>query len=300
MTSLSEHAVFQAVARHRSFSQAARELAISRSYASRVIARLEERLGAKLFVRTTRQVNLTDAGLLLLQSTSHALESLAAAEAQIQEAATVLRGPIRCSLPLEFGALVLAPVLVRFQVDNPHIELHIELGNTKVDLHSGRHDIAVRGGVLEDSSLHARRLRTFRLCTVASPAYLARHGRPSTPAELSHHACLAYTLNHDPHRWLFESAGAAPLWVPIQSVMSSDSPAVLIEAAAAGIGIARQPDFLVADHIETGRLVDVLEDTDTTEHAFFAVVPSRALMPARLRALLDFLVAALQADDPAH
>jgi len=293
MTSLSQHAVFQAVARHTSFSEAARELGISRSYASRMVARLEEHLGARLFVRTTRQVHLTDAGRRLLHATAGVLDTLASAEAAVQESAQVLAGPIRLTMPLEFGDKVVVPLLLRFRAQHPRVTLQIDLSNDKIDLHDGTYDLAIRGGVLEDSSLHARRLRTFRLRTVASPAYLAHRGRPHAPEALAHHDCLIYSLNRRPNRWDFVDADGHGSSVAIQGPMQSDNTAALIRAAIEGHGVSRHPDFLVDKHIENGELVDILVDHDHTEHAFFALVPSRALMPARLRALLDHLVDAL-------
>jgi len=253
------------------------------------VARLEARLGARLFERTTRQVTLTAAGKHLLDATAAALDRLETAEAEVRESAQVLAGPLRVSLPLELGEEVVVPLIIQFAVTHPKVRFQVDLSNNKVNLHDGLYDIAVRGGVLPDSGLHARRLRGFRLRTVASPSYIQHNGRPTTPDDLSQHACLIYTRNTRPGRWEFNGADGHTRSVPIEGPMRSNSPRSLVQAAKAGLGITRQPDFLVDPHVASGALIDLSADWHGTEHAFFAVVPSRAMMPARLRAFLDHL-----------
>ena len=288
MSNLSEHAVFQAVAQYRSFPEAARSLSISRSHASRMVARLEERLGVRLFTRTTRRVTMTDAGRHLLASTEGALEALAAGEAQVSEAGAVLRGTVRVSAPYEFGEVVLMPVLLGFQEKHPQVELRLSLSNDRVDLLDGRFDLAVRGGHLSDSSLHARRLWRFKVALVASPEYIQQHGVPAHPSELERHTCLGYTQMRRPDRWLFVAPDGNVLEVPIQARFHSNYPGALLRAACAGAGVSIHPDFVVAPLVRTGRLVRLLESWSPEAH-FHAVVPHRTLLPMRVRALLDHL-----------
>jgi DNA-binding transcriptional LysR family regulator len=291
----SERLVFVAVAHHRSFSGAAQQLGISRSYASRMVAALEARLGVRLLHRTTRRVELSPAGEVLYGRLLQILGALNDAEREISEAQEVVAGPLRVSLPTAFGRRFLMPLLVDFQVRHPRVELLAHFSDSKVDLTRDGFDLVVRGGTLAESSLIVRKLWPFHLHTVASPAYLAARGTPGKPEELADHSCLRYLGNPDPDLWTYARPGSPePIRISVTGTVTSNSPDALVDFAEAGLGVARQPDFLLQDAVNQGRLVRVLQDFEQPPGAFHAVLPHRDHLPLRIRRLVDHLVGAFE------
>lgn len=289
MSGFSDLEFFVAVAEASSFSAAATRLGVSRSYASRVISSLEDRLGVRLFQRTTRRVELTRAGHLLLDEVGPLLEALDEAQARVSEAAQLVRGPLRISLPHAFGRQILDPPLMRFVQQHPEVELSLLYSEAKVDLVGGRFDLAIRGGAMEPSSLIARKLCEFRVLLLASPDYLASHGSPRSPAELSDHRCIRYLGNPQPDRWSF-SRGDEEGCCTIRAVLETNSSDAAVQAARAGLGIARQPSFLAAHLVRSGELVSLLPEWTRGPEAFWLVYPNRSHLPVRLSLLLDFLL----------
>lgn len=291
MSSISELEFFVVVAEECSFSAAAARLGVSRSYVSRVVAALEARLGVRVFQRTTRRVELTRAGALLLDDIAPLLAGLDRAQARVVEAAQLIRGPIRVSVPDGFGERYLTPVLLDFGHRYPDVHLTVEYSEQKVDLVAQRVDLAVRGGRMDPSSLIARRLCSFRVPLLASPEYLQRHGTPATVADLERHRCIRYLGNPQPDRWTLTVDGE-PVSVPVQGGFDTSSSRAAVEAAAAGLGIARQPEFQAVEHLRSGALVEVLPEATRGEEAMWIVFPDRAHMPLRVATLIEHLVEA--------
>ncbi len=294
MKEFGDHAVFLAVLRHRSFSGAARELGISRSYASRRVAALEARLGSRLLHRTTRRVSPTAAGEALSRATSQLFEGLDAAERHILEDREVVAGRIRVSLPAAFGNRYLGPVLADFQRRHPRVALWAHFSDSKVDLVEDGYDLVVRGGTISQSSLIVRRLWSFSLLTVAAPSYLDARGRPDTPEALAGHACLRYLGSPQPDRWRYEHPSAAPLGVTVSGPLLSNSPEAILAAAEAGLGVARLPDFLTAERVASGDLERLLHTWTSPPSWFSAVMPHRDLLPLRVRRLIEHLASAFE------
>jgi DNA-binding transcriptional LysR family regulator len=268
-----------------SFARAAERMGLSKPVLSRRVARLEERLGARLLTRTARGAQATDIGQAYYARASAILGDLEAAQEVVAEAVTQIAGPIRLTAPLSFGTVHLAPALAAFAQAHPKVELDVEFEDRTVDLAGGGYDLAVRIGRLADSSLVARRIAPVRKCVVASPAYLTAHGRPDRPADLADHVILAYGNE----QWRFESGGR---WetVRIRPRIRTNNGEMLLAAARAGVGLCILPSFIAAPAIEDGGVEVILRDFALEEGALHAVMPPGRAVTARVRALVDFLV----------
>lgn len=270
------------------FNRAAERLGISKSILSRRIARMELDLGARLLNRTTRGISPTEAGLELRARAEQILSALEEARDAVAQHGNGLVGRLRLTAPLSFGIRHVAPVLALMAERHPRLELDVSFSDRVVDLIGERFDAAIRIGALRDSSLVARRVGPARAVLVASPAYIARHGRPQTPADLTRHECLIYTAATEPD-WKFR---VGKRWVLVRPAgrLRSDSGDALIEWAKAGLGIAQVPTFLIADAIDAGTLVPVLHDYPAPEHGIYVVRPPGAYVSGKVRALIDTLI----------
>ncbi|HVR54001.1 MAG TPA: LysR family transcriptional regulator [Pseudorhodoferax sp.] len=291
MDSLNGFAVFVQVAETRSFVAAGRLLGLSASAVGKSVARLEDKLGVRLFHRSTRSVTLTAEGQLFLERSRRILAEIEAAEQELSQAAGAPRGRLRVSLPL-VSALVL-PVLADFMRAYPAVTLDLDFTDRMVDVIEEGFDAVVRTGEPADSRLSARRLGGFRLGLVASPDYLARHGTPRTPDELQQHACLHYrfpssgkletwALAPDPGR--ADAAGWEP---PVTMVCNNIEARVCF--ALQGLGIAYLPDFSIRPLLADGRLRPVLADQVGRTGVFHVLWPASRQPSPKIRALVDFL-----------
>ena len=268
-----------------SFARAAERMALSKPVLSRRVARLEEQLGARLLTRTSRGAIPTAIGATYYARASSVLAELEAAQEVVAEAVTQIAGPIRLTGPISFGIAHLAPALAEFARLHPKVELDINLEDRTVDLTAGGYDLAVRIGELPDSSLIARRIAPVRKIVAASPDYLARRGRPDSPANLAEHDVLLYS--GETWRFRTERGWETPR---INAVMRSNSGDMLREAAEAGLGLCLVPSFIAAPGLHAKRLEPVLQDYELAHGALHAVMPPGRAATARVRALIDFLV----------
>jgi DNA-binding transcriptional LysR family regulator len=268
-----------------SFARAAERMGLSKPVLSRRVARLEERLGARLLTRTARGAQPTDIGQAYYARAANILAELEAAQEVVAESVTQIAGPIRLTAPLSFGVTHLAPVLAEFAAAHPKVELDVELEDRNVDLAAGGYDLAVRIGKLADSALIARKIAPVRKLVVGSSEYFAKRGRPERPADLADHDILLYA--HE--SWRFR---VGDRWETIrtQPVMRSNNGDMLRAAAEAGLGLCLLPSFLASPALETGRVEPVLLDYPVEESALHAVMPPGRATTARVRALVDFLV----------
>jgi len=267
------------------FSRAAERMGMAKSIVSRRVARLEEQLGARLLTRSAQGASPTDVGQAYFERAANVLAELEAAQEVVAEAVTQIAGPIRLSAPLSFGVQHLAPALAEFAAEHPKVELDISFEDRPVDLVAGGYDLAVRIGALKDSSLIARKIAPVRKVAVASPAYLARRGRPEHPRDLAGHDILLYANE----TWRFR-VGKGWDYAKGQPRLRADNGEMLRAAAVAGLGICILPSFIAAPGFEAGTLEPLLTDYPMEEGGLHAVMPSRATT-ARVRALVDFLAA---------
>ncbi len=288
MDRLSDVQVFVHVAEAGSFARAAEQLDISRSYASRMIAGLEARLGVRLLHRTTRKVATTATGQEFYEATAPLVRGIAAAEGRARDEADTPRGTLRVSLPAAFGLRYLVRPMIQFQRLHPDITLHIGYDERKVDLLGEGIDLAIRGASTLDGPLVARGLWGFRMHVVASPSFLARHPAVGHPRDLARLPAILYQPTATPSLWTMKR-GADIVDIEVHGTMSVNATEAVTAAAVEGVGIALHPDWAVTDELADGRLVRVLPDWGGPEAKFSLVRPDRRHVPQRVRAFQDFL-----------
>ncbi|EJC82716.1 transcriptional regulator [Rhizobium leguminosarum bv. trifolii WSM2297] len=285
--------MFAKVAEERSFARAAKTLGVSVPTVSRAVGRLEERLGARLFNRTSRQLALTDFGLRLVDSASRLYAEAEAAEDAARELSSSPRGMIRLAVPMAFGTRWLAPILPDFFELYPDISIDLHMSDAAVDLVGDGFDAALRIAVLQDSSLVARRLTPVARFILAAPPYLEKHGTPVHPGELSAHHCLGYAYRPRQDVWhLHNEAGEEETVVPTGPLRATNSQA-LIPMALRGLGIVELPEFMAHEYLADGRLKAILSDWKLPSGALYFVTPSARTRPAKVEVLSDFMVARL-------
>ena len=279
---------FVTVVEAGSFNRAADLLQASAAAVSRRISSLESALGVKLLNRTTRNIDLTEAGRQFYSDVVSILESLEEAEEKIQTGRETIKGNLRIAAPLSFGVGRIAPILPVFMKRHPELKVHLQLEDRFTDLVAEGVDVAIRIGSLKDSTLVATRLASIPRIFCASPEYLALHGEPKKPEELARHECLHYSLLSTREDWSF-STGEESHDIDITGPLSTNNGDVLAEAAIQGLGITMMPTFIVQDALNDGRLQGILEDYCPRPFGLYAVRPSRHFTPARVRVLIEFL-----------
>lgn len=290
MDSLNSFTVFVQVAEVRSFVAAGRLLGVSASAIGKSVARLEEKLGVRLFHRSTRSVTLTAEGTLFLQRSRRILAEIEAAEQELSQATAAPRGRLRVSLPL-VSSLVL-PVLGEFMRQYPEIELDLDFSDRLVDVIEEGFDAVIRTGDPTDSRLSARRLGSFRSLLVASPEYLARQGIPKVPADLLNHTCLHYRFPNSGklEPWALRRAANEPeLTLPTSMICNNIETRVCF--AVQGLGIAYLPEFSIKEPLADGRLQAVLADYAERTGVFHILWPTSKHPSPKVRAFIDFLYA---------
>ena len=290
MDNQSEMAVFVRVVEAGNFSAAAREMNLTPSAVSKLIGRLEERLGARLLNRTTRHVSLTEEGRAFHQRCTPILDAIDEAERAVAELHGEPRGLLKVNVSTAFGRYHIEPLIPGFLARYPDLRLELTLSESIVNLIEEEVDVAVRIGQLPDSSLIARKLGTARRIVVASPAYLERHGTPQTPDDLKDHNCLSLSKATSLNQWEFKGPGA-PRRIDVGGNFEANSGIALHRAAVAGMGLIRAGNFTVAADISTGRLVPVLADHELPpETNIYAVYPHNRHLSPKVRAFVDMLV----------
>ncbi|VVP69120.1 HTH-type transcriptional regulator DmlR [Pseudomonas fluorescens] len=288
-----EMAVFATVAQQGSLSAAARELGLTPSAVSRVIARTEQRLGTRLLLRTTRAISLTTEGETYLRGARRILADMAEVEDAVADQG-VPKGRLRVSAALGHGRLAIVPLVAAFSARYPNITVDLSLGDEVVDILGGEADVAVRFGHLPDSPLSARLLGDTGQVVVASPEYLQRHGTPQEPEDLLRHNCLRFNFRRAESNWSFTRDGSE-FSLKVRGNIECSSGEALAQLARVGAGIARIGEFSVAEDLQRGDLVPLLEARNPGDREpINAVFVGGPAMPARVRVFVDFLVEHLQ------
>lgn len=280
--------VFAEVARRGSFTAAAEQLDMSRVMVTRHVAALESWLETRLLQRSTRRLALTEAGEVFLTQCRQMLELAAEMQERSGERDRAPRGQLRVTSSMSFGMAHLAAAIAEYLALYPQVSVDLLMIDRAVNLIEDRVDLAVRISGELDPNLVARRIAPCRSVVCAAPAYLARHGTPRQPTDLTTHNCLTYS-NFGKSEWRF-CAGDEEISVPVGGNLSANEATVLTQAARVGAGIALQPTYLAGPLLRNGELVRVLADWQPPELTLWGVYLSRHHVPATLRTLLDFLV----------
>jgi DNA-binding transcriptional LysR family regulator len=277
MTDLNDVLVFTRVVQSGSFTGAARALDTTKSSVSRKVTELEDRLGARLLQRTTRKLSLTDVGRAYYESCARIIAELEAADLAVGRTQSAPRGLLRVTVPLSFS--LFGGIVAEFLARHPDVQVEIVATDRQVDLVEEGFDLAIRAGVLADSTLIARPLGSIRRLLVAAPGYLKQHGQPKVPADLEKHACLVFAAAPAPVQWTLRSQGRA-VKVAAHARLAGNDFELLREAARTGLGIASLPEYLCTDDFARGRLRPVLGKWCTDVTPVHAVYPTtRHLSP---------------------
>ncbi|MEM1198494.1 MAG: LysR family transcriptional regulator [Pseudomonadota bacterium] len=290
MDQVGDLVMFSTVARSGSLAQAAQALNISPSGVSRRLSRFEDRLGVRLFNRTTRTLSLTEPGIYLLERCDDILWAVEEAESTVSQLRQKPRGTLRVAASDAFSLIVLVPFLESFQAKFPDLKVILLQGDGPIDLLGSNLDLAIRFELPSATSLIVKKLISDPWVICAAPSYLARFGPITDPNQLADHRCLAiHARGRTDNRWEFRNAEDQPYHLEIPSVISGIG-LVNREAALAGLGVARLAHFLVRDRLASGELVQVLADHMPNDNrSIFAVYPERQFLPSKVRYFLDAL-----------
>lgn len=288
---LADVEVFLIVAEKLSISAAAIYLSTTPSVISRTITRLEKKLGIQFFRRTTRHLSLTEAGQLYYEKMQHAFQLIDHAERVIQGEQLQISGKIKLSVPTTYGHYRLPPLLEKFLLQYPDIQIEISISNRNVDLIAEGFDLAIRQGHLPNSSLVARPLELAPLQLVASPDYLKRVGIPQTLEELNHHQCIAFELPSSGKviPWFFKDIDQEIQWTPTNRILVKEDILGVVSLAESGLGICQSYSFIVNEKIRQGKLQPLLEAYAGYTRPFSLLYAQHKHMSSATRALINFL-----------
>ena len=283
--------MFAKVAEERSFAAAAQAMGVSVATVSRAVTRLEERLGGRLFNRTSRRLALTDYGRTLAERASKIYADAEEVEDVARKASSRPRGLVKLAAPLSFGARWVAPMLPEFFRRFPDISVELHLTDAQTDLIGDGFDAALRIAVMEDSSLVARLIVPVRRFVVASPSYIARYGRPRHPRDLHAHQCLSYAnrAKHDVWRFTHLKTGEECSITP-KGQLRGTSVEALLPTVLEGLAITELPEFIASQYFPGKQLEPILVDWSLPEGGLYFVTPTARARPAKVSALADFVI----------
>jgi DNA-binding transcriptional LysR family regulator len=286
--------MFAKVAEERSFAAAAQAMGVSVATVSRAVTRLEERLGGRLFNRTSRRLALTDYGRALAERASKIYTDAEEAEDFARNASSRPRGLVKLAAPLSFGVRWVAPILPEFFRRYPDISVDLHLTDAQTDLIGEGFDAALRIAVMEDSSLVARLIVPVRRFVVASPTYIARYGRPRHPRDLRAHQCLSYVnrAKRDIWRFTHRKTGEECLTTPTGPLRGTSVEA-LLPTVLEGLAIIELPEFIATQYFPKKQLEPILTDWRLPEGGLYFVTPTARARPAKVSTLADFLISEL-------
>lgn len=292
MDRLAAMSVFRRVVELGSFAAAARDLNLSNAATSKHIAALEQHLGAQLLHRTTRRLSLTETGQAVYERCVRLLDDVSDLEQAVGQMEAQPRGKLRVNAPMSFGLTDLGPVLPRFLERYPEISVELIMNDRLVDLVEEGFDVGIRIRTdLGDTSMIGRRIGGVLPVVCASPDYLAARGTPQRPEDLADHDCLHYTLSASGDEWVFHNPAGEERRVRIKGRLAANNGDVLRNAAVAGLGIWRTPDFLAELDVAAGRLVPLhLDGFSLAGHSIYVIYPPGRHLSPKVRAFVDFLV----------
>jgi len=290
--------VFVTVVAKKSFTRAAEALNTSPANVTRYVKDLESHLGTRLLNRSPRKLSLTEAGKALYQRGKIIVDEVAEVEALTSSSTVVPRGRLRINAPLSFGIRHLAPLWPKFMEKYPNVDLDVDLIDRVIDIVEEGYDMTVRVSRAGSASIVARKLATSRHIVCASPAYLLRHGRPDSPADLKKHICIGYSYAPHAEEWRFTDDRGKAHDVKISIGMQSNNCDTVRAAALAGQGIILQPTFMIGDDVRKGRLEPLLAGYHLPDAEVLAVYPTGRHLSAKVRVMVDFLIDAFKGIPP--
>ncbi len=294
--------IFVDVMRRGSFAAVARDRGVSPSSISRAIAALEAELGARLFQRSTRRIEATEAGQLYFARIEPVVDELERARTMAVDISDQPRGRLRITAPVSFGQLAIVPFLPELAAQYPDLSFELILSDSIDDLLAEHFDIALRLGPLQDSAFVASRLCDMRFVVCASPAYLDRQGAPQSLADMAGHDCLVFPMSGFDSRWRFRDAQGCITDVAVQARCAISNAQALKQCALAGMGLTLLPRWIVWRELQDGSLRSVLPDYDVSATDFDAAAwllyPSRRYLPLKVRVFVDFLKEKFRGEQP--
>lgn len=289
MIDLNEMLIFAKVVETGSFIGAARTLGIPKSTVSRKVAELEDRLGTRLLIRTTRKVQPTEVGRTYFEQAIRITADAEAADRAVHEAQDVPTGRLRVTTTMVFAQRHLAPLLGEFRKAYPRVDVEILAVDRMVDLVGERFDLAIRAGRMEDSGLIARRVGSGNTILAASPEYLRQAGTPARIEDLRGHDCLLLGSGPTGQGWYLEGPDG-PTTLSVTGPLIANDVEILRQAALVGLGIARLPVFMIGEDLAEGRLVEVLPGASPSNLGVYLVYPGGRQLSAKVRVFIDFFV----------
>ena len=277
---------FIKVAELSSFSRAADDMQVSKSYVSRQVGQLEARLGIQLFIRTTRSVTLTALGTTFYQHIKLSFEQIDEAEQAIVDLQEIPQGVLKITLAGAFGENYVVPATVELMNLYPKLKIDLYFSDRVVDIVNEGYDLAIRSGTLSDSSLIARRITSRNLILCASPTYVKKHGKPDTLDQLKGHNCLLGSTN----TWLLKQDGGKEVQLNVSGNWRSNNGYALMQASINHLGIAQLPEFYCDEAIKNNRLVEVLSEHSPQDNGIWAIYPSNRHLSAKVRVFVDYLI----------
>ncbi|MEQ1635104.1 MAG: LysR family transcriptional regulator [Methylococcales bacterium] len=289
MDKLNNIQVFCRIVELGSFAAVAREMHLSAMMISKYLGHLEESLGVNLLNRTTRQLSMTEAGELYYHRSKQLLDDFSELDEYTSQLGRHIKGTLKISAPIDFGGIYLVPAIEAYQREYPDVKISMTLDNCHVNLSEGNYDLSILVTDQLDLGVVAKKIAATKLCTYASPAYIAKHGQPQHIDELTTHRCLHY--NGTPHKdyWLFNvnhlETKIKPNWH-----FASNNGRALCQAAALGMGITQAPEISVANYLAQGQLIEILQNYRISSLAIYATYLQRRFLPAKLSTFVAFLI----------
>lgn len=291
MNKLQAMQAFVAVVDARSFVEAARRLEVSTTAVSRLVAQLEDSFGIRLLQRTTRRVDLTDAGTLYYQQCCKIIEEIRRTEDSMLATTSKPSGTLRLHAPSIFGCNRIHDLLPRYQALHPAVSIELTVSSRSSETLEDRYDVAIHIGFPPSETRVARKLASLRLIVCAAPKYIERHGMPRTPADLVRHNCMTSTYADQVDRWTFANAAGDITEVDLHGDLRTNDAVVLRHTAIAGQGITRLPEYMLTDDLRSGALVALLTEWETPGMGIYAIYPSHRYLSPTVRSFVDFMAA---------
>ena len=289
MDKLKNMRVFCRIVELGTFAAVAREMDVSAMMISKHMSHLESSLGVSLISRKTRQLNVTELGRSYYYQCKRLLEELSDLESAMAQSVKVVSGTLKINAPIDFGGLYMVPVIDAYLQQYPDVNVLMSLDNAFVNLRAGKFDISIVVTDRLDQGVVARKIAQTSLCTYASPEYLEQYGVPATVAELEQHKCLHYLDTPHADIWIFNKAGeridVCPKWI-----FASNNGRALCQAASLGMGVIRSPALSVRKYVQSGELVEILQDYKIPDISVYATYLQRNYYPAKMSTFSDFLV----------